>query len=245
MSIVRLIGLFLLSSLPALAFGPHTAHYQLSIGGFPIAQETRTLHQLPSHYFYTANAKTAGPAALIKDYQIAASASFVATPSGLKSLNYQIMEKEDGQINENYNIEVNSDGSRVRSNPTQSQPEVTVWQAKKGAGNVVDPLTLFLAISHDLETGSTLSYQVANGKSLAVQDYQVTLNQPVQINGYVVNATKVSRLNHNQPMSAYFVGQYHYLPILIQQRKNNKDYRYELIKIRFDQQPEQLLKVTL
>ena len=243
MPITRLAILLLCSSLPALAFGPHTAHYQLSIGGIPIAKEVRTLHQLPTHYFYTANAQTSGPAALIKDYQVAASASFNQTPTGLSSVSYQIMEREDGQVSENYAIDVNPDGSMVRSLPTQTQPQVQTWQAPK-SGHIVDPLTLFLAISHDLETGSELSYQVADGKSLSTHRYQVELNHPLQINQQTVNTTKVSRLDNERQMSAYFVGKYHYLPVLIQQQKNNKTYRYELTRVQFQDQPEHLLKVT-
>ena len=63
-------------SVSAQALKPHIAKYQLSINGLKIAEEVRTLHQLDDEYFYTANAKTTGIAALIKKYSVSASSEF-------------------------------------------------------------------------------------------------------------------------------------------------------------------------
>ena len=83
----------------ALAFEPHIAKYQLSINGFKIAEEVRTLHKLEDRYFYTANAKTSGVAALIKDYSIAASSAFSINDNDVNSIHYQKTNNHTLDIN--------------------------------------------------------------------------------------------------------------------------------------------------
>ena len=123
----------------AFAFEPHIANYQLSINGIKIAEEVRTLHELDDRYFYTANAKTSGLAAMIKDYTISASSTFSINKSGVDSINYQILEQEDKQVTENYVIDVYSKNSTVMSGLTKTQSNVITWKAKQG--NIVDPLS--------------------------------------------------------------------------------------------------------
>jgi Protein of unknown function (DUF3108). len=115
----------------ALAFEPHTANYQLSINDVKIAEEVRTLHQLGDQYFYTANAKTSGLAALIKDYTISASSTFLINKEGVGSIHYQILEQEDEQVNENYVIDIYSESGTVMSGLTKTQPKVITWKAKR------------------------------------------------------------------------------------------------------------------
>nr|MCH9711525.1 hypothetical protein [Pseudomonadota bacterium] len=100
-------------SISAHALKPHVAKYQLSINGLKIAEEVRTLHQLDDQYFYTANAKTTGIAALVKNYSVAASSKFFINQLGVNGINYQIIELEDTQIKDNYSIDINAKHRRV------------------------------------------------------------------------------------------------------------------------------------
>ena len=214
----------------ALAFEPHTANYQLSINGVKIAEEVRTLHQLGDQYFYTANAKTSGLAALIKDYTISASSTFLINKEGVGSINYQILEQEGRQVSENYVIDIYSESGTVMSGLTKTQPKVITWKVKKG--NVVDPLSLFLALSYNLKdkpNQSEFSYQVADGKSVEQQYYKKTENQIVSVDNQTFNAIKVERINsENNNMQAYFLSEYRYLPVIIKMTKGSKKYRYEI-----------------
>ena len=144
----------------ALAFEPHTANYQLSINGVKIAEEVRTLHKLDDQYFYTANAKTSGLAALIKDYTISASSTFSTNKEGVDSINYQILEQEGKHVSENYVIDIYSESGTVISGLTKTQPKVITWRAKKD--NIVDPLSLFLALSYDIIFTKMLSFLLQN-----------------------------------------------------------------------------------
>ena len=242
---MRLIAylLLLLTPIATNALTPHTAHYQLSINGFKIADEVRTLHKLADHYFYTANAKTSGVAALVKNYTISASSTFVINEQGFDSTNYQIMEQEDNKVVENYAIDINSQNQNVISMLTKTQPKVQTWSAPK-SGNMIDPLGLFLAIGYDLGKQKNLSYQVANGKNIETQNYQVLGDQVIQINAQPSKATQVSRLDSQHQMLAYFVDTYQNLPVFIKQQKHGKEYVYELVGVEFAKQGFDKLQVT-
>jgi hypothetical protein len=214
----------------ALAFKPHTANYHLSINGFKVAEEIRTLHELDGQYFYTANAKTSGLAALVKDYSIAASSVFSINDKGVDGLNYQIMEQENSKVSKNYAIDIVSKNNIVMSILTKSQPKITTWKSEDG--NIVDPLSVFLAISYDLKSKPNQNefyYQVANGKSVKQHHYKKTENQAIKIDGQTFNAVRVDRMNSgNNKSQIYFLTKYRYLPVIIKQTKGAKQYLYKI-----------------
>lgn len=244
MNKLALIVSVLIISSYSFAFKPHSANYQLSINGLKIAEEVRTLHKLEDSYFYTANAKTTGLAALVKDYSIAASSSFKINPQGLDSTNYQIMEQEDKKVTENYAIDINSSGNSVMSILTKSQPKVITWKAE--FGNILDPLSVFLALSFDLKKTpkkTTFAYQVANGKSVEKMHFEKTPNQTIIINNNPIKTIKIKRTQHDSNIEAYFLPNQQYLPILIKQTKGGRDYVYEITN--FNQTEVEKLQVTL
>lgn len=220
----------------ALAFSSHTASYQLAINGVTVAEEIRTLHQLDDNFFYTANAKTTGLAALVKDYSIAASSTFSINTNGVNGINYQIMELEDEQVRENNAIDIYPDNGRVISILTKTQPKVKTWEAK--AGNIVDPLNLFLAIALDLKNTpkkTVFQYQVANGTSIEQQDFQTLGAHTISIQGKTHEAVKVKRIGRqDNPLEAYFLPDYQYLPILIKQTRHGRKYTYEITSIKME-----------
>ncbi len=244
MNKLPLIILTLIINFYSFAFEPHSVNYQLSINGLKIAEEVRTLHQLEDNYFYTANAKTAGLAALVKDYSIAASSRFKINTQGVDSINYQIMEQEDKKVTENYAIDINSSGNSVMSILTKSQPKVVTWKAE--SGNILDPLSVFLALSFDLKKTpkkTAFSYQVANGKSIDKMHFEKILNQTITINNKTLKTIKIKRTQHDSNIEAYFLPDQQYLPILIKQTKDGRDYVYEITNL--NQTEVKRLQVTL
>ena len=231
-ALLLIIGII---SISAHALKPHVAKYQLSINGLKIAEEVRTLHQLDDQYFYTANAKTTGIAALVKKYSVAASSKFFINQLGVNGINYQIMELEDTQIKDNYSIDINAKHRRVTSNLTKTQPTIKNWKAK--SGTIVDPLNLFLALAYDLQKTPDqveFHYQVANGKSIEQQHYKKTGNQIINFNQKQMNAIKIEKISQGTRLEAYFLPEYQYLPISIKQVKNGRDYHYQIVNFQLD-----------
>ncbi|WP_428086039.1 DUF3108 domain-containing protein [Candidatus Thioglobus sp.] len=222
--------LLTLISATSLAFEAHVANYQLSIGGFKIAEEVRTLKPLEGSYFYTANAKTSGLAALIKDYSIAAESTFSINNAGVDSSTYQIIEREDKEISKNRSINIDSNLQVVTSALNTAQPKINNWKVNQG--NIVDPLSLFLALSFDLKNKpdqSLFSYQVADGKSIKRYDFKKSGNQRIHLENKDYNAIKIKRINHKSgQIEAYFLPAYQYLPALIKQTKKGRNYTYKM-----------------
>jgi hypothetical protein len=137
-------------------------------------------------------------------------------------------------------INVYSKNNTVMSILTRAQPKTIIWKSK--GGNIVDPLSLFLALSHDLKNKPNqdqFSYQVANGKSIEQHHYQKTNNQTVDVNGQVLMTIKVNTLNKNDNnMQAYFSPKHQYLPVLIEQVRQGKKYQYKLIGLQIEQPTE-------
>lgn len=228
------LSLSILFNTAASAFNPHTTNYQLSINGLKVAEEIRTLHQIDNNFFYTANAKTTGLAALVKDYSIAASSTFTINANGVNGVNYQIMELEDKQVRENNAIDIYPNNSRVISNLTKTQSKVTTWKTK--AGNVIDPLNLFLALAFDLKNNpnkAAFKYQVANGTSIEQQDFQTLGVHTISLQGKPHNTVKIKQINRQEDaVEAYFFPEYQYLPILIMQTKQGRKYTYEMTNLK-------------
>ncbi len=231
---MKLIALLLLTAListPILAFKPHIAHYQLSIDGFKIAEETRMLKQLKKDYLYTANAETSGLVSLFKNYTIAASSTFNINRYGIDGVNYKIIEYDNKKLSKNRTININSNLGIVTSVPTKMQPKKITWQAEKG--NIIDPLNIFLALSFELKNNPRqfwFSYQIADGKSIKKKEFKRVRNQDISLQGKTYNAIKIERVNHQgNAIQAYFLAEFDYLPVLIKQTEKGKQYVYEMI----------------
>ncbi|ABL02046.1 hypothetical protein Rmag_0264 [Candidatus Ruthia magnifica str. Cm (Calyptogena magnifica)] len=246
MKLLTLIIFTILINSTAHALKAHTANYKLSINGFKIAEEVRTLYKLDKHYFYTANARTSGLAAFIKDYSIAASSIFSSNPQGVDAIHYQIIEKEDGKLVKNYDIDIHSKNHSIMPILTKTQSKIRTWHSK--SGNIVDPLSLFLALSNDLKHNpnqSIFTYQVTNGKSIEQHQYKRTNGHFLKINNQSIKAIKVNRINaNNSNIKAYFLPKYQYLPVLIEQNKGNKRYTYTLTDLQIKNEVKDKLQVS-
>ncbi len=141
------------------------------------------------------------------------------------------MEQENGKVSKNRAIDISSKNNTVTSILTKTQPKVLTWKAEQG--NIVDPLSVFLAISYDLAdkpNQKDFYYQVANGKSVKQHHYQKTQNTDIKINNQTFKAVRVDRMNSsNNKSQIYYLTEYRYLPVIIKQTKGSKKYLYEII----------------
>jgi hypothetical protein len=230
MNLAYIFSIFFLINSTAFAFEAHTANYQLSINGLKIAEEVRVLHQLEDSYLYTANAKTSGFAAFIKDYTIIASSSFALNEQGVNSTNYKIIEKDGDKIKKNYVVDINSVDNSVTSMLTKNHPAVKTWVAKKG--NIVDSLSIFLAIAFDLQNHpeqTKFNYQIADGKKLKHQFFKKTTTQSIEVIGKIFDTIKVEKNDDKENhIQAFFAPEYGYIPVLIKHKKDGKSFTYEI-----------------
>ena len=155
-----------------MALNPFIAKYKLTINGLSIATETRILNQFGDDYIYTANAKTSGIVKLLGDISIDARSLFSINRNGVDSQSYLINENKNGKLAKNYAINISSKNNMALSASTLSNPEAIIL--KSTGKNIVDPLSLFMALSYDLRkhpNKTKFDYQVADGKSIEQQQY--------------------------------------------------------------------------
>ncbi len=244
---ILLATLFGFNTAYALLLPAHEAQYQLSMGGFPVAKDHRTLTIQNAQFSYTSDAQTTGLASFFVDYSIKARSTFALNEQGVNSLNYRIVEKKDKNYKKDYAITLDSKQNLVKSTATRLQPRPIVWQTKPG--NIVDSLSIFLALSHDLAQNPTQQkfvYQLANGESIAQEIYHRESAGEMSINNELVPIIRIDRVSikKNRSLSAYFSPKHHYLPVLIKQTKNDTENIYSMTQLKISGLPEQILDVS-
>jgi len=228
----------------AMALNPFIAKYELVIKGLSVATETRTLNQFGSNYIYTSNAETSGLVKLLGNISIEASSLFSINNNGVNAKSYLINENNGGKLTKSYAINISSKNNMALFTTTLSNPDATVSKTK--GGNIVDPLSLFLALSHDLQEypdKTVFDYQVADGKSIEQQQYVKNSNETINIDNKPIEAIKVTKTGSND-IQAFFSPKHQYLPVLIKKNKGNKKYSYKLIELKINKKQMEDLKVV-
>jgi hypothetical protein len=236
---------FIICSNASIALNPFIAEYKLVVSGIPIATEIRTLNQFGSDYVYTANAKTSGLAKFLGDISIEARSLFSVNENGIDAQSYLINESKNSQLTKSYALNISSKHNMALSASALSIPDAAILKSKDG--NIVDPLSLFLALSYDLKKHPQkiiFNYQVANGETIEQQQYTKISNVIVDIDNKPISAIKVKKIGSNDDIHAFFSPKYQYLPILIEKNKKGKRYSYELIGLEINKNLKNDLQVV-
>jgi hypothetical protein len=218
--------------------------FKLIIDNLEVAKEVRVLDRYVDKYVYTANAKTTGIAKLLGDISIEAKSVFTINDSGVNSQKYIMNEKRDKAITKSYALNFSSENNTVISEPTINQTEARVFKTEKG--NILDPLSLFMALSYDLEKNPNqliFNYQIADGKYLKTKKYKKTSNQSLMINNKMETVITIEQLDSDEPMMALFSPKHQFLPVLIKQSKRNSEHRYVLTGLKVKMENSELLQV--
>lgn len=212
-----LILLFL--SLEVFALTPHKINYSLEINGWKVADEVRILRKENGRWTYSAEAKTIGIAKLFKDRQIRAISKFTINNFGVDAINYQKIEASGNKIYKNIKLKLNSKNQKAST-------KTKTWKLKKS--NVVDPLSLFLALSYDLKNQPQqvqFNYQEADGKRLKHRSYHKIGFDIINIKDRKIKTIKIS---DGKNLNAWFAPSLDFLPILIEKDDNASKYRYQM-----------------
>ena len=136
----------------------HTAIYSLSMLDIEVGIEERVLTVKNDLYYYQSKAKSTGLGKLIKDYNVEAQAILSIDHSGINGSSYSILEVIDGVIKKNKAIELKNDE--------------------------LDPLSLFLALSNEINNNSTktsFDFKVNDGKKIEQHHYQIVKSDEANV----------------------------------------------------------------
>ena len=216
---IPLFIFFVIFNCNVFALSSFIADYKLVVDNIKVATETRILNFYENKYEYTANAKTTGVAKLFGDISIEAKSIFVINDYGVDS--------------EKYIVNISSKNNTVISESTT--PKLDTKTFKTEGGNILDPLSLFIALLNDLSNMPNkviFRYQVADGKYLKKNEYRKISNQTFMINGIEEDVIRVEEFNSDSNLTALFSPKYLYLPVVIEQTKRGRSQRYELTGLR-------------
>ena len=233
MNKIPLFIFFVIFNCNVFALSSFIADYKLVVDNIKVATETRTLNFYENKYEYTANAKTTGVAKLFGDISIEAKSIFVINDYGVDSEKYIINESKDKELTKSYIVNISSKNNTVISESTT--PKLDTKAFKTEGGNILDPLSLFIALLNDLSNMPNkviFRYQVADGKYLKKNEYRKISNQTFMINGIEEDVIRVEEFNSDSNLTALFSPKYLYLPVVIEQTKQGRSQRYELIGLR-------------
>ncbi len=207
-----IIGVNIYASLPL-----HTLSYDISNNGVALGNEVRTLTKEGEIYTYTAATQTSGFVKLFFDYQLSVISSFRVTPE-LSPISYQIKESKDGSITQDVSLSFSNDSVKT---------DTKKWIPQKRA---LDVLSIFLALGHDYQANRALEYQVADGKKLKTQVFEVKEERDISltINNTLENLSVIVLTNNND-IEVFLSPKYQYIPV----RVIKKSWEYQLTKIDF------------
>jgi len=242
---LKLFLVFAILSNTVMAFNPFIAKYKLNVSGIPIATETRILNQFGNDYVYTANAHTSGLAKLLGNISIEARSLFSINDSGVNAQTYLINENKGNKLTKSYAINISSKNNMALATSTLSNPIAIISKSK--GGNIVDSLSLFLALSHDLQKYPNkiiFDYQVANGKSIEQQQYKRISNETINIGNKPIDVIKVTKIGPNSNIQAFFSPKYQYLPVFIEKKRGKKNYSYKIIELKINNKSTKNLQAS-
>ena len=218
---VKLIFLLaLITNIQALT--PHTAYYDIYINGIKIAKDTRTLTKNNNQYQYTEYAKTTGWMSWLRKYEVNITANLSVNNLGVNTINYQKIEKDGSKTKIDEKVIIDAQTQLITFNNQTF---------KKEKGNIVDNLSLFLALAYDLEKypqQTEFTYQVINKKGVKYRNYKKITTETLNING---NQTPSIKLSDGANLDVWIAPSYHYLPVMLKKIENDDEYRYKLKKL--------------
>jgi hypothetical protein len=244
---MKKIYLFLILSIFScniFALNEFVADYKLYVDNIKVATETRKLNFYGDKYEYISNANATGIAKLFGDISIEAKSIFTLNDAGINSEKYSIKETKDGELTRSYIIDIYPSDKKIISGVTSTNPNLTTFKTE--GGNILDPLSLFIALSNDLKNQPNkiiFSYQVADGKYLKSNEYKKMTNQTLMINGNEEHVIRVKEFNSEGNMSAFFSPKHLYLPVIMEQNKNGHNHRYEITGLKFKEENSEELQI--
>jgi len=220
---ILILCLGLVYSLNSNALASYEANYDfyanLGIGTLKVGNADFKLEADDNRYIYTNNASVSPLWRTLYNYSRTEKSSGMVIHGQLISSNYGLTETKDGSVKNNIEIDIFADHSFSMIGG--------VKYLKAGPGKVVDKLNLYLVLSQDISKQplqKVFTYQVADGKGIKLQSFNVMGREIVEIDNKKLQTIKIEcpELHLTLNLSE----KYDYLPVLI--KKSNGESRYYL-----------------
>ncbi|MCW9013333.1 MAG: DUF3108 domain-containing protein [Gammaproteobacteria bacterium] len=225
----KLISLFIVFFISPMALGfelppNHQAVYSLDKMDTTIGQVTMTLNKKGQKIIYTSSTEPKGFIALVLSDSVEES-SILEWPESLNAprlLSYQLFKNKKYKKNQRIKLDWHDNQSVSISATYKNQSH-----ALQHTGNLWGRQTMQLPLISELLTGNNsdlFNYTVVDKGTLSEYQYQRLGNATIKIEkkSYATVKFKISRNGSNRYTYIWFAPEYNYLPVYIEQRKNNE-----------------------
>ena len=175
----------------SLALSPYIGNYQLyadtKMGNLQIGSAVLTLEMNDSEFTFTTEAKTESLWKALYDYSRSEKSTGNETDGQVINNYFSVIEKIKGEVKRDYEITIVTDKNYALSSTGEE------FEIKPGL--LVDPLSVYLALSNDMlikPDQSEFTYQVVNQEGVKYLKFRVIGQENISINGSEINTIRVT-----------------------------------------------------
>jgi len=175
----------------SLALSPYIGNYQLyadtKMGNLQIGSAILKLEMNDSEFTFTTEAKTESLWKALYDYSRSEKSTGNETDGQVINNYFSVIEKIKGEVKRDYEITIVTDKNYALSSTGEE------FEIKPGL--LVDPLSVYLALSNDMlnkPNQSEFTYQVVNQEGVKYLKFRVIGQENISINGSEIDTIRVS-----------------------------------------------------
>ena len=175
----------------SLALSPYIGNYQLyadtKMGNLQIGSAVLNLEMNDSEFTFTTEAKTESLWKALYDYSRSEKSTGNETDGQVINNYFSVIEKIKGEVKRDYEITIVTDKNYALSSTGEE------FEIKPGL--LVDPLSVYLALSNDMlnkPNQSEFTYQVVNQEGVKYLKFRVIGQENISINGSEIDTIRVS-----------------------------------------------------
>ena len=175
----------------SLALSPYIGNYQLyadtKMGNLQIGSAVLNLEMNDSEFTFITEAKTESLWKALYDYSRSEKSTGNETDGQVINNYFSVIEKIKGEVKRDYEITIVTDKNYALSSTGEE------FEIKPGL--LVDPLSVYLALSNDMlnkPNQSEFTYQVVNQEGVKYLKFRVIGQENISINGSEIDTIRVS-----------------------------------------------------
>ena len=175
----------------SLALSPYIGNYQLyadtKMGNLQIGSAVLNLEMNDSEFTFITEAKTESLWKALYDYSRSEKSTGNETDGQVINKYFSVIEKIKGEVKKDYEITIVTDKNYALSSTGEE------FEIKPGL--LVDPLSVYLALSNDMlnkPNQSEFTYQVVNQDGVKYLKFRVIGQENISINGSEIDTIRVS-----------------------------------------------------
>ena len=170
----------------SLYIGSYELYADTKMGNLKIGTAILNLYVNEDQFIYTTEAKTESLWKALYDYSRSEKSTGNETDGQIINNYFSVIEKIKGEVKKNYEINIATDKNYAISSTGEQ------WEIKPGL--LVDPLSVYLALSNDMfnhPNKTEFTYQVVDQDGVKYLKFSLDGEENIEINGSIIETSRV------------------------------------------------------